>query len=350
MKRIPSLDGFRAIAILLVLFSHSRYSSGFPAGWADVARHGGIGVNVFFVISGFLITTLLLNEEQKNGFINLGAFYIRRAIRILPVFFLYTCFILVWQNFEPLNLTKSNLVHVFTFTVNFDKGRNWFLGHYWSLSVEEQFYLLWPLVMVFCRKYIKPFLLLSIVYSCAAHIIDFKFPAYSNITLSPFFNYADAILIGAAGGLLYFENPGILNRKMFNSYPLQFAALGVFVLFIYLSGYGKLAIISLPFSGFFIAAAILYLILSYIRPGGNLVYRLLNSRVMVHIGVLSYSIYIWQQFFFVGQIDFAWRHSPPNILLIYFAGLASYYLWEKPFLKLKQLFAAKQLQAAKQHG
>ena len=94
MKRIPSLDGFRAISIILVLICHSRFSQGFPSSLVDLAGNGEIGVDVFFVISGFLITTLLLNEEVNEGNINLQSFYIRRAFRILPVFILYTLFII----------------------------------------------------------------------------------------------------------------------------------------------------------------------------------------------------------------------------------------------------------------
>jgi peptidoglycan/LPS O-acetylase OafA/YrhL len=337
LKRIPSLDGFRAISIILILICHSRYARGFPPRFTDLARHGEIGVSIFFVISGFLITTLLLIEESTNGEINLRAFYIRRAFRILPVFLLYTAFVIIWTRFENISITKVNLIHVFTFTVNFDLHRNWVLGHMWSLSVEEQFYLLGPAILIFSRKYLKPIVLCMILYTCVARVIEYKFNSYSIISLSPFFIYADAILIGVYGAIIYFERPAIIQHKAFRLVWLKLLALIIFCLFIYLSGYGKLAIIALPFGHIFISLSILFLIGCYLTPSATIIYKVLNNKAVMHIGVLSYSIYVWQQFFFVGDTRFVYlRTFPSNILIIYVVSLASYYLWEKPFLKLKR--------------
>ena len=337
MKRIPSLDGFRAISIILVLISHCAFLPSFPRAIVEVASQGKVGVTVFFVISGFLITSLLLIEDSKNNKVNLKAFYIRRSFRILPVFFLYVVFILVWRNFENLGITGNNILHVFTFTVNFDEHKNWFLGHIWTLSVEEQFYLMWPVIFILFRKRLKTVLVLMLVYSCICRVIDYKFPMYSNIALAPFFIYADAILIGVLGSVLHFENPEMLKNKAFSTYWLQLLALGIFVFFVYCAGYGKLPFISLPIGHTLVSAAALFLIMCYIAPKKNLFYKLLNSRVMIHIGVLSYSIYLWQEFFFVGEPKFSFlRILPLNIVFIYIVALASYYFWETPFLKLRK--------------
>lgn len=345
MKRIPSLDGFRAISILLILFCHARLSAGFPNQLAEVAKEAAVGVTVFFVISGFLITNLLLVEEANTGRINVRSFYIRRVLRIMPVYVLYTAFILVWRNIEPIPLSSKNLLHVFTFTVNFDSTKGWFLGHFWSLSVEEQFYIFWPAMLILLRKHLKPALCVLIIYCCVARVIDYKFPAYQTLSLSPFFMYADAIFIGSLGGIMFFENPGILRYKIFNSYIAQIAALFAICVLVYLSGHGKLALISLPFGNLIISISILFLLFSYITPSTSVVFKFLNNKYIVHIGVLSYSIYVWQEFFVVGP--FIWRTFPLNILVIYIVSLASYYLWEKPFLKLKHQFASRKLQAAK---
>ncbi len=336
MTRIPSLDGFRAISILLVLICHSRLSAGFPTAYADLARHGKIGVTVFFVISGFLITSLLLTEEQKNGKIKLSAFYIKRAFRILPVFILYTAFVLLMKDSQGYTITNNDLLHVLTFTANFDPDNSWFLGHLWTLSVEEQFYLLWPVLLVFCRKYIKPILIILIAYGCIARVIDFKFPAYKVVSLSPFFMYADAILLGALGGVINAENRDFSRHKIFQYYPLQLLAFGIITLFVYLSGYGKMAYIALPFGGLFISVSIMFLIFAYVNPTPNLLYKLLNSKILIHIGVLSYSIYVWQQYFFVGKELVWYRVWPLNILVIYVISLASYYLCEQPFLRMRR--------------
>ena len=344
MKRIPSLDGFRAISILLILFCHSRLSTGFPGRLTDLARQAEVGVTVFFVISGFLITNLLMVEESKNGSISVGHFYLRRVFRILPVYFLYTVFILLWGNMENVSVSPSNLMHVSTFTVNFDKNKDWFLGHFWSLSVEEQFYLFWPAMLIFFRKHLNIVIPVLLAWSCIARAIAYKLPGFEFISLSPFFAYSDAIFIGAFGGIIFFEKPDLFTHKIFSSTLAKLLAISLFLTLVYFTEHGVLAIISLPFGNTIISMSTLFLISSYILPSGKTVYKILNHKAVVHIGVLSYSIYIWQQFFFVGEIRGFCRTFPFNILVIYGVSLASYYLWEKPFLKLKKHFSVTKLQ------
>ena len=343
MKRIPSLDGFRAVSILLVLFCHSRLSSGFPSQLVVVAKQGEVGVTIFFVISGFLITHLLMTEESKNGNINIGAFYIRRVLRIIPVYVLYLLFILLWRNFESMGVNRGNIIHALTFTVNFDSQKNWFLGHFWSVSVEEQFYLFWPAFVILFRKNLKVILCLLIAYSCLARVIAFKFAALELVTLSPFFEYAGAVFIGALGGIIFFEQPQILKHSIFRSSLAQLTALAIFVMFVYFTENGKLALISLPFGNVIISLSVLFLIFAYVTPSHQFMFKILNHKAVVHIGVLSYSIYIWQQFFFVGAITGWWRAFPYNLTVIYIVSLGSYYFWERPFLKLKKRFTPRKL-------
>lgn len=335
MRRIPSLDGFRSISIVLVLIAHSRLSPGFPEEWEDIARHGAVGVTVFFVISGFLITTLLLHEKEKTEQINIKSFYTRRALRILPVYFLYLVTVIIWQQFESLNVKNENLIHAFTFTVNFEEHPSWIIGHFWSLSVEEQFYLFWPLLFGFDKKVLKWLIILLICYSVPARVIDYKFSELKLIFLTPYFSYSDSIMIGALGAIVLFQSPSMLKKSFFNNYYLQSFALILIVLFTYLSGYGKLAWVSLPFGRTIISFSILYLLLSNIEKDKSFAFRILNSQIMIHLGVLSYSIYIWQQFFFVGETDSLWRTFPYNWGFIYLTSLISYYCWEKVFLRLK---------------
>ena len=338
MKRLPSLDGLRAVSVILVLLFHAVLSKDFPAQLKPFAKFGDVGVTIFFVISGFLITYLLLTEHENNGKINLKSFYIRRAFRILPVFLLYTGFIVIWKNFENIFVTTSNLLHVVTFTVNFDVKKSWFTGHFWSLSIEEQFYLFLPALLVFYRKRVIPIIACILVYSCITRVISYKFAPLGNYFLAPFFDYADALFIGVLAGIYYQKNPAIVNYKIFSNVIIQLFAVILIALFKYTAGTGHLAIISLPFGNTIISLCIIFLIISSINPENKILYKVLNSKPFVHIGILSYSIYVWQEFFFVGEFMPFWRMFPFNMVCIYFVSLCSYYLWEQPFLKMRRSF------------
>jgi peptidoglycan/LPS O-acetylase OafA/YrhL len=147
------LDGMRGISILLVLIAHIQLLE--PR--FRLALTGGLlGVDAFFVISGFLITSLLLEEQRAFGRISLRNFYIRRALRLLPalsVLLLFTCLLgVALGSFSAVGLTALRIVAILGYFMNwvraFEVPRPWFLGHLWSLSVEEQFYLVWPATLV----------------------------------------------------------------------------------------------------------------------------------------------------------------------------------------------------------
>jgi peptidoglycan/LPS O-acetylase OafA/YrhL len=339
------LDGFRAISIIMVIISHSRFCPGFPTNYSDelLMHLGSLGVNIFFVISGFLITNLLLVEEQKEGHINVKYFYLRRILRIVPVYALYVIFVCSFIKVDHLSFTKYNLLHIATFTTNFDAGLERVFQHFWSLSVEEQFYLIWPATLILFRKHLKIVILILLLCSCVTRAFSYKFPAYAFVSLSPFFNFSDAIFIGALGGILFFENRNIVKHKIFQSYLPQIFMVGMILLFKYLPTHVNMGIITLPFGAPIVSFSILFLILANIHDSGKITFKILNNKVIVHIGVLSYSIYIWQQFFFHGE-KAIWGTFPYNIPEVYLIALASYYLWEKPFLKLKTRFTGKKLQ------
>ncbi|HVS90635.1 MAG TPA: acyltransferase [Mucilaginibacter sp.] len=337
-KRLPSLDGFRAISIILVLIAHSRFSIGFPQQFSSIAQQGAFGVNIFFVISGFLITYLLLREKEETGSISAKSFYIRRAFRIIPVYCLNILFVLVMSLLVSIDVNRANFIRAITFTSNFDTRNSMVFLHYWSLSVEEQFYLFWPAILIFFGRYIKPIVIVFVLYACIARVISYKFPGHDGAFLAPFFTNSDSIFIGAFGGIIFFENPSITKLTIFRSYLAQVVVIGIIVLFKYFVSHGMFGKISLPFSNTIAGLGVLFLILCYIEPSESPVYRMLNSRMMVHIGILSYSLYIWQEFFFVEKFNNIFFTFPYNLVLIYMVSAASYYLWEKPFLKLKDRF------------
>jgi peptidoglycan/LPS O-acetylase OafA/YrhL len=151
--RIPSLDGCRAISVFLVLFGHACETKNldFSRYLPRLGQVATLGVTVFFVISGYLITSLLLEEERRHGRISLSMFYLRRAFRIWPVAYAYIAVVAALQAAGALTLPRYNLLYAATFTMNLAPQGSWWLGHLWSLAVEEQFYFVWPAVFLFTR-------------------------------------------------------------------------------------------------------------------------------------------------------------------------------------------------------
>jgi peptidoglycan/LPS O-acetylase OafA/YrhL len=146
--RVPVLDSIRGVAIILVVASH--------AFWRDFVMGGPVGVAVFFTLSGFLITGLLLDERRRTGRISLGAFYLRRAKRLLPALFVFLAAMVglglaagpwfaTWHDTVPVVLYVENFVHI-------GPGFPHTLGHTWSLSVEEQFYIAFPLLLILVAR------------------------------------------------------------------------------------------------------------------------------------------------------------------------------------------------------
>ncbi|RZI86272.1 MAG: acyltransferase [Rubrivivax sp.] len=151
-SRIAGLDFLRAIAVLLVLTDHS----GLPNLGPLVLFNGGVGVEIFFVLSGFLITWILTAEVQKTGGVNLWAFYRRRAARLLPIFYAYTAFGLVYLTLRHMPIPWGAVAAAMGYVVNyyqaFTGAQAHFLSHCWSLAVEEQFYFIWPFLLLLIRR------------------------------------------------------------------------------------------------------------------------------------------------------------------------------------------------------
>lgn len=332
-SRIPSLDGIRAIAVAFVCLSHLI---GGPTAPLDV---GTVGVRAFFVLSGFLITTLLLSEYDRRGTINLPRFYFRRAIRIFPAYYTYLAVIALAGSLGVIALRRNDLLYGLTYTVNyFMPQSSAFVQHAWSLAVEEQFYLLWPAVLVLAGR--RRGLQLALLYVCAAPIIriivheSLSDPMKGTIRYR-FETVADALAAGCvlAGyrarlwAIPWYQR--ILTSRWFWIVPL--AVIG-------------LAFIKSNAFQAILGASVMNIGLVLITDRGmrlstSPVGRLLNTRVFVATGVLSYSIYLWQQPFLAAHQVAWWAALPANIVFTVLAALASYYLIERPFLALRTRLA-----------
>ncbi len=207
-RNIPSLDGLRAVSVLLVLASHMNgvLAQKLPSipYWLYVFW-GALGVQTFFVISGFLITHLLLKELNKTGTVNLKRFYFRRALRIFPPFYVYlaVALSLTLVGFFPGEL-RAFLV-AGTYTWNYLGTGSVLVEHTWSLSLEEQFYLLWPAALVFlgARKSVK-LAVCVILLSPVSRIVTYYLLPHQRALLNAMLHTGlDSIMFGCLLAMLW---------------------------------------------------------------------------------------------------------------------------------------------------
>ncbi len=353
-KRVDSLDGLRTIAVALVMAVHAGVP-GFALGW--------LGVDIFFVLSGFLITTLLVRERQKHGSINLPKFWARRFLRLMPAYWLYIGALTLAMLLTPGALHPHGgwspggyIGSLWGYYVNYaPKGGIWdyqkLAVHLWSLAVEEQFYLIWPTLLFVLLRFrwnilagwalvagifvyrllvpdgrlesLLPTRGLGILLGCAVALTLAQYPlaAVKRQFARTFFRWGWLIGTVLSVGLLTWA----LKRGWMSETDIQRRYLAVLVVFFA----GTIAML-------------------WYGPVDRLA-RLLAYKPLVYLGQISYGLYLYHMVahFLVwdvltGSMEH-WPHAPKFILrLMLFAGLtvgiasASYYLLEKPFLKLKE--------------
>lgn len=334
--RIPSLDGLRAVSIGLVLFGHARGTAGFPpARWYDALGDlANLGVNIFFIISGFLISSLLMGERARTGTVSLKGFYLRRALRILPAAYVFVLAVVVAARLGWLRLGGSDVAAALAYVVNFDAWRSWNIGHLWSLSVEEQFYLIWPLLFVWLAP--RRALFAALAAFIAAPLVRtgmrLAFPPGPWRGLEIFPAVADGIAIGAVIALL---RPWLLTQPAYLRLTRSrwlWLLLPLIVLVNRYRGYAWVDLLLWPW----MLLAMAILVEASARRVGTWGWSVLNWRPMVLLGTLSYSVYLWQQPFLNRQVNAAATRFPLNIVLVFLAAALSYLLVERPFLRLRR--------------
>jgi peptidoglycan/LPS O-acetylase OafA/YrhL len=340
---LPGLNGLRAFSILLVILDHIdlKYHHSIFRDSVPLLFDGALGVNTFFVISGFLITYLLLKEENNYGKISLKSFYIRRSLRIFPVYyiFLLVCFLL--QLAGRAHIDGISWLTSLTYTKYFSPATDWETTHLWSLSVEEHFYLLWPFVFKYFKNRRNLFMWCVIVMSPIIRIIYYRHnvPIINPYT---FFWRVDAIMWGCCFAV-YLDQIKKVVLKYANAITLLIP-FAVLVLLFYIDKWilqyqWHLGVFTIPFGstkGTVADICIgLILILSVYRNG--LWSKFLNIPIVAYMGILSYSIYIWQQLFSCESLGFL-SSFPANIFFIFLTAYISYNYVEKPFLKLRDKY------------
>ena len=306
MRYVPALDGVRALAVLAVVCLHA----GFP--WAS---WGFLGVDVFFVLSGFLITALLLVEHERIGTINLRAFYWRRAVRLFPALFAVLLLVGFWSaTLAPADLASQNRVGILAtafYVANWvDALTDLELGqfqHTWSLAIEEQFYLLWPpfLAVLLARRW--PWQRLALLTGGLALASAGWKALVWNMTLPPARVYggldtrADALLIGSLLAILLAHLPALRTRRV------GYAALPVVLLFVMLAAVQSTSGEPVAWrsswwwnrGGFTLAAFVSALLVLLTATGSvRVISKLLELPLLVRLGRISYGVYLWHYVIF----------------------------------------------------
>jgi peptidoglycan/LPS O-acetylase OafA/YrhL len=339
--RIPVLDGWRAIAIGLVLWHHvtmNLYREEWRYWTQSLSQLGAFGVDIFFGLSGLLITSLLLEEHRRSGSISLSRFYTRRVFRILPPVFalllvvgMLGLFRSPWELASCLgffrNYMQENLAGSYT-------------KHLWSLAVEEHFYLLWPALLVWlCRKRsgARPVAYLSIAFGLW-RVFDHQSGATAHVLAGVDEHFrtdlrADSLLWGCFLAFLVDapESRAKLQRHL-NAPVVALCALATVLFTIF---YSMLATL-------WIAMLIPVVIAGTMLHPEWRFCRVLELAPVRFLGRMSYSLYVWQQLFLTA----GWLPgkaigpaAPWNLVAAFAVAAASYFLIEKPCMKFGRMVA-----------
>ena len=354
MNRIKSIDGLRAISIVMVLLAHAGPTM--PQILRDhflfdFFANATLGVRIFFVLSGYLITRILIIEEAKAGFIHIGHFFIRRVLRIFPIFYLYILVVVLLKLSHLPNIIEKTsdvvpaLFYLWNYKflwVNISGNANWFLGHFWSLSMEEQFYLFWP--FAFAIFYSKNsglrffYVLVAVIVLMPVLRVGTYFLMSDNRGQIAWMLHTggDSILIGCLGALIEKTEKlkSVFVHYLNNKWLICFTLIFLFVVSPILSvSYG--GSYHLPF-GISLDNIFILILLFWIMYVPTLFSKFLDHKVMVHIGMLSYSLYVWQQIFLTNIHKYWFNSFPQNLIIVFIVGFFSYYVIEKPILGLKR--------------
>jgi peptidoglycan/LPS O-acetylase OafA/YrhL len=293
LGRIPTLDGLRAVAILMVICSH--------ASQGQLAPLGRTGVLLFFALSGYLITTRLINEYRRSGYISLGNFYLRRAFRIIPPALVYLAVLTVASAIGIVICTGKPILAAMFFCVNYIDPADHLgfrAGHFWSLSVEEHFYLLWPLMLISFGVMKGWRTALALIFGVIIwRALDHHFNILAGIFHAPWLVWnqhgtetvADTLLWGCVLAFFSFKLRPCLSAGI--------TVIGVIALILCVIGLPPVNANIVLTAEDLLPAVILG---SIVSCPSNWIGRFLELAPMRFIGHISYSLYIWQQMFIWG--------------------------------------------------
>lgn len=338
-KHFKGLDGIRCLSIVAVMYFHFTGADG---------RLGILGVDLFFILSGFLITTLLLRERENTGKINLKLFWVRRALRIFPIYYGFIFAQLVILNAVSIDQALvdgfyKNLPAFLTFT------NNWFVHlspdtrvvfyHAWSLAAEEQFYLFWPLLLVLSGATKRVIAIPSILILMDILITYLTKNQLLNLTQNGtaiLTSLQPAICLGViAAILLHHQKSFNVLAKLLNSKVTPiFSSVIAVILIIF------------KFPNLLIHVTLTVFLLSVIFNRDKITSSILNFQPVIYIGQISYGMYIFHMAAFnaISMMVFpslasnSYQVVSMSFLFTILVASASFYLYEKPFMTLKTKF------------
>lgn len=338
-RQIPIIGGLRAIAVFLVIFYHSGI------GWMPA----GTGVLIFFVISGFLITWLLLKENERTGSVSLTRFYARRTLRIFPAFYVYAALTLGLLIYFHKRIVWPQAVAALFYCANYyqaiegDPGTAF--SHTWSLGVEEQFYLCWPIVFYWLGKRPKTLMRVTAAVIPAVWIyrfvLKFVFHVWQGYFYEAFDTRMDHLLVGCLLALLLFYSRGHRGWSLICERPW---VTGVTVALLFASALAELRWADLYRDtwGFIVNPVLCALLIPQLISLRSLAFvRWLDWSFVAYLGSISYSLYLYQQLL-LEPVRKALKIAPyparlvASIAVLIFVASASYWIVEKPFLRIKR--------------
>jgi len=276
----------------------------------------------------------LLTERTKHGHVSLKLFYARRALRLFPAAYTFILCVGVLWWVGLIRLQATDIWHAATYTMNYLSDRSWQVGHLWSLSVEEQFYLIWPCTFVLLRPkrtgWVAAGVILFGPVARSAAWLFLRGTPYRDLEMFPM--VADSLAMGC---LLATIGGWLESKKWYLWLFRPASSVGLVALVCGINRFMGYTIVSV-LGASILNASLAILIHRSVYCSRDWAGRILNWKPVAFVGVLSYSLYLWQQLF-LNRNSSAWVNEfPQNLFFAVAAALASYFLLEKPFLRLRR--------------